>query len=74
MVRYEIETKILPDENGREYVGYGIKVYDGNKLINAASDISLNYDEVKRLCDRLNECELDPIHLPDVVEDFLVLN
>ena len=74
MVRYEVETKILPDENGREYVAYGIKVYDENGLINAVSDISLNYDGVKRLCDRLNECELDPIHLPDVVEDFLVVN
>ncbi len=74
MVRYEVETKILPDENGKEYVGYGIKVYDGNEVINAVSDISVNYDEVKGLCDRLNECELDPIHLPDVVEDFLVIS
>ena len=74
MTRYEIEVKNLTDENGKEYVAYGIKVYDGGELINTVSDISLNYDEVKRLCDRLNECELDPIHLTDVVEDFLVLN
>lgn len=73
MVRYEIETKILPDDNRKEYVTYGIKVYDENGLINAVSDISVNYDDVKKLCNRLNECELDPIHLSDVIEDFLIL-
>lgn len=74
MVRYEVETKILPDENGKEYVAYGIKVYDGAELISIVSDISVNYEKVEEFCNRMNECELDPIHLPNVVEDFLIIS
>lgn len=35
-------------------------------------DVSPNKEDVTELIDRLNQYELSPCHLQDVIEDFLV--
>ncbi len=58
------EKKILEEQ---EYVAYGIR-YNSEYCID---DVSADKEAVKRLVANCNKYELDPVHLRDVVEDFL---
>ena len=44
----------------------------GSILIDTYSDISFDWERIVTLIEQCNSEELDPIHLPDVVEDFLI--
>ena len=61
--------KIYTIEN-KEYIGYGI-VCKGENGTYLLEDISCNAAEVLLLIDRCNSLSLSPIHLFDVVEDFI---
>ena len=63
---YELISKQKIVE-GKEYVVYGIKYNDEYCF----EDISTNQKPVEELADDCNKFSLDPIHLADVVEDFL---
>lgn len=52
---------------GRKYTVYGIKYND--ELF--AEDISADKDDVQRLVRQCNEYQLEPIHMFDVIDDFL---
>lgn len=62
---------------GRERISYGIAAYSDAKengtaaIVATVSDISLDYIQLEKLIDLCNQLELDPIHLKDVMEDFL---
>ena len=52
---------------------YGILVQfgrDGTPL--HYPDVSTDGELVRQLVERMNELELDPVHVEDVIEDFLV--
>lgn len=75
---YEItKSKILIDEQGIITV-YGIRICNTNPKLAEKDgehclidDISPNYNQVRRLKELIEEMELFPVHLHDVVEDFL---
>ena len=52
---------------GREYTVYGMKYNDGP----FAADLSTDKHSVQRLVEKCNEYQLEPIHMFDVIEDFL---
>lgn len=52
--------------------GYGIAALDRESVtISAAHDLSSNETEVAELVKTCNRLKLSPMHLQDVVEDFL---
>ena len=55
---------------------YGIALvaeYDGScEVLLSFVDLSRNSYAVDILVERCNRLQLDPIHLPDVIDDFLV--
>lgn len=55
----------------KEYIGYGIKYADEETNI-VYEDISMNIEMVSWLVEFCNSLVLSPLHLSDVVEDFLV--
>lgn len=63
---YKITEDIIIFEN-KEYITYGVK-YDNEFYID---DVSLNKKEVEKLVRLCNDGELHPIHLYDIIEDFL---
>lgn len=67
MSRYSCFRERKHDDEYGYYVTYGI-LLDGEV---AVSDLCLDGRRVRDLVDLCNEGDLDPIHLPDVVEDFL---
>ncbi len=51
---------------GTRYLGYGISC-----PCREIEDITTDYYRLARLVKLCNELQLDPVHLDDVVEDFL---
>ena len=62
---YSVISKIIEIE-GKTAVTFGISCETVS-----IDDISTNEMEIKDLVDKCNRLELSPIHLYDVVEDFL---
>ena len=58
-------------------VSYGIVAYAGSKndgiasIVASVRDISNNKTRMEQLADLFNRMELSPIHLNDVIADFL---
>ena len=56
-------------------IGFGIAAaeeYDGvTTILESISDLSSNIEPIERLVKVCNDLQLDPIHLQDVVTDFL---
>ena len=56
----------------REYTGYGICVEEfGSEYVRVFRDISRSREAVEKLVALCNELELDPIHIEDVIYDFV---
>ena len=53
------------------YTTYGIKL-EGTSV--AVGDVSCERGIVERLVSDLNECQAEPIHLYDIIDDRLALN
>lgn len=71
-IRYElIEGSFTLDS--KTYVGYGISVIDTRSgKCTLFHDISVNKNDIANLVSLCNELKLDPIHIRDVIDDFLV--
>ena len=64
----ESECKV----EGYEYTGYGICVRNAETGESTSfRDISVRREEVEELINRCNKLQLDPIHIEDVIEDFI---
>ncbi len=75
MIRYEaIEERLYSPDTGW-YIGYGIRAYrqtaDCPEAVLTVSDISLSREQVTALAERCTKGQLAPIHLKEVIDDFL---
>ena len=75
MVRYAIVRRINNDSAQIEKDSFGIcacSVSDGLvEIVSCVDNISDDIVWVRTLSDKLNQYEVDPIHLYDIVEDEL---
>lgn len=65
---------ILQEDEIGQYTTHGIRaVYTSDRatVVSSVSDVSVDYDEAKKIADMCNELELEPVHLLDVVEDMI---
>lgn len=75
-VAYEVIGEVQSHE-GHDYISYGIAAYADAEtcvakyVIAYVPDVSTNRSAVESLVQRCNILGLSPIHLVDVVEDFL---
>ena len=67
-MKYRYFKETITNEEIGEYEAYGIVTEDGNYRY---SDVSCDEDEVKKIVNVLNENDVDPIHLHDVIEDMI---
>lgn len=67
---YRINTNTVIIENN-SYITYGISYCKKDIIIETIFDISLNRNEVEKLCDFLNNHQIPYVHFKDIVEDFL---
>lgn len=72
---FEYEYSLVESDceiEGYKYTGYGICVRSVSAgEIKSFPDISVRRGDVLELVDRCNRLALDPIHIEDVIDDFL---
>lgn len=75
MSQYEIFTEMLDDPSIGKYLTYGIVGYEmvnkNRKELIRVSDVSTDKNKVENLISLCNKERLDPVHIYDVIEDFL---
>ena len=64
--KYELITTTIVREEIGAYIGYGIRYGE-----HAVTDISLDRAKIENLIERMNLNELSPLHMMDIIEDFL---
>ena len=69
---YEVVKETETSEILGEYITYGIKVTRNESLIELISDVSTDREKAERLASLCNDGQLHPIHIRDIIEDFLV--
>ena len=69
---YRLNETTVTDEEGKKHIVYGIDAIDkfGNVLA-SYTDIFFDRTKAENFVALCNECELELIHLPDVVEDAI---
>lgn len=67
--KYELITTTIIHEEIGAYIGYGIRYGE-----HAVTDISLDRAKIENLIERMNSDELSPLHMMDIIEDFLAEN
>ena len=68
IVKWEVWVNyynIVHEEIG-SYIGYGIRYGE-----HTVTDISLDRAKIENLIERMNSNELSPLHMMDIIEDFL---
>ena len=64
--KYELVTTTIVHEEIGSYIGYGIRYGE-----HTVTDISLDRAKIENLIERMNSDELSPLHMMDIIEDFL---
>ena len=69
---YRLNETTVTDEEGKKHIVYGIDAVDkrGN-ILASYTDIFFDRTKAENFVALCNECELELIHLPDVVEDAI---
>lgn len=70
MIKYQLICGFTT-ENDRLNHSYGIKIVRGRRCIRVIRDISDDKERICRLIRELNELSPDPIHIDEIIEDFL---
>jgi len=71
VVQYIMVEERLNHPNLGEYLSFGIAALKNGEQIILVSDISTNKNDVLKLAERCSKEKLSPVHLYDVVEDYL---
>lgn len=71
---YSIVTeKEFVNENGTQYTGYGITVYnEQQKMLYHAEDLSTDAAAVRALAKMIEAHRIAPVHIAEVIEDFCI--
>ena len=64
---YSLNTTTVTNEDGETSLSYGITYKD-----KAIYDVSTSKQKIERLVALCNEGKLEPCHINDVIDDFLV--
>ena len=69
-IRYELTSAPVHVSEDTE-LSYGIRCFEDDVEKCCFADVLPDKHQVEKLVEICNELSLDPIHLPDVIEDFL---
>ncbi len=65
---YEILEEMLVTDDNIKYISYGVRYRETGLSI---SDVTMNKQKMLDFIRLINFEELQPVHLPDAVEDFI---
>ncbi len=69
---YSVVKETISSDILGEYTAYGIRVTHNGSELELISDISTDLQKAEQLARYCTDGQLHPIHIPDVIEDFLV--
>ena len=70
-MEYRIIKERLLDESNVPYFAYGMEIIKSGICERRISDVTCSYARIKILCSLCNQLEVSPLHIDDVIEDFL---
>ena len=74
---YQVFEEALTSKDNRNYISYGIigfyATYGVHKEVVRASDVCSDKEKLIHLANMCTKYQLYPIHLMDVIEDFIIL-
>ena len=69
---YRLREDTIHDEDGKEYIVYGIEAVNSKKkVLSSFSDIFFDKQKAEAFVNLCNEGKLELIHLADIVEDAI---
>ena len=70
---YRIRTDVISDETNQFHTVCGIEVIDAKEgtVLFSIPDVFIDRSDAERMIRLFNEEKLDPIHLPDVINDII---
>ncbi len=75
MMKYIITESDVINEDGEMYRGYGFCAFEdgceSSMPVYRVDDLSVDRDDVIKLVKLLSENDVHPVHLPEIVDDFL---
>lgn len=71
MTEYRVFSERRYDRESGEYEAFGVAAVESDEVVISVRDISDDRDKVCALAALFNEERLSPLHLENVVEDFL---
>ena len=66
-----IEEIVMYDDTGCPAVRYGIRITEGETILLAESDLCGDLNMANRFCTDINRLQPDPVHLSEIIEDFV---
>ncbi|MBQ9082251.1 MAG: hypothetical protein IJY28_01985 [Clostridia bacterium] len=71
MRTYRVRTDIYTDEIGKSHTVYGIELADHDRVVVTVPDLFFKQDQAEAFAELCNRCELDPMHLMEVIDNEL---
>jgi hypothetical protein len=73
-IRIEVTSKQVRNEDGLNYIGYGIIAYrtEPAEIVFEIDDLSSEKDEVIHLAKLISDKDVSPKHFDEIIEDFCV--
>lgn len=73
-IRVEVTSKPVKNEDGLNYIGYGIIAYrtEPAEIVFQIDDISSERDEVIHLAKLISDNDVSSKHFDEIIEDFCV--
>lgn len=75
---FELTSTHIITDNNQVIKSYGIHIYNAKKYLLSnpnescrIDDISIDREEVLNLIRLINDLDVSPIHLPEIIEDYL---
>ena len=70
-IHYQLREDTVFGQNGERLSVYGIDVYAQNQILSSYPELFFTREQGEGFVELCNASDLSPVHLPDVMEDFL---
>lgn len=71
-IRYIVTKGYYLTSDAVKYTSFGISAIQDGVTVASVNDISTSIKEIEALADDCNRLRLDPIHLTDIVRDYIM--
>ena len=67
MIALQVRARVTEDVDG----SFGLSLYFDNDEVRHIHDITRDGERIYDLCDKINRLGISPLHIDDVIEDFI---